>query len=967
MLDSTGSEALAPLLLRLSHAGTDVTVRVCNPHAPGISGVHLHLSSGQLVDIVPEQPPSLLETAAVNSPSLRDRDRKKALKIAQAEGRDPGEVILREGLVAAEELADLIICAVADKVAEYLKLKEVEFEIVDPLLSIPVRRLSDLFQIAIPVESLLLTAAGTDGNWAAIRPYLPCLKEVWGARPSASQFLALQHEYVLECALIQQFDGTRDLAEAIEGTGEDPFLCFDVFQGLLAGDHLEPLNPVQLFQLGCEFEAAGDLEKALRLLERAEDRGLDDFDLGFRLGEIYQKTGRAERAEECFLAFADKCADQHRIEDTIRACRKILELKPDHRETRDRVVALLVRYGKGDEAVREAMSLARDLDADGEPVWAQRVLDKVVDLPEITEELLQLYLTVCRKSGHEPGVQRAQRQLGEHFHRREDVGKALELFRGMFESGDQTPEVRAKLTELYFRSGQPDTAREHLGHLSRLHGWTPRDATAGAVEFFHRLIQLGVRDPEVAGWLADEARIRGNRDDAIRFRELESQFYEAQEDLENARVAAEKLVALEPGHLEGTRRLASLELRSGNASRAGSVLEGLASQLAEEGENKGELNDVLHELIAVNPLSLQGRRLLIPQSRDAGNELEQHRLVLETALLRLVAGEHSRAEAMLEEIPAGDALRNAFALISAQLTAWHEDLEKAVLWFSKCAQAAAEGGDRATLRHSIDQLRELDPHHAELDAFEGAWQQLSDPAAARSRDRGAVIQTNVSNITARLKTLQSPTPAPATQVSSSKSNVDKLKALKSGSDTKPAPKTGGVKGVDALKSLRAGGAAPANDGEADSAADKTEMITPESGGEEIVKAIKGVDALKRLRGGGGTEPAAETPTSAESPTPDSESAEAPKSESSGKGKTRRGKRGGKGRSSKSGSAATGAAALKKLREGGEDASAGDGGDAPKGDDLEERLEASKQPKKLGKKKLGGAAAALKGLRQSTNG
>ena len=56
------------------------------------------------------------------------------------------------------------------------------------------------------------------------------------------------------------------------------------------------------------------MQKALRLFQHADELGLDDFDLGYRLAESLQKVGRTEEALSYYHAFAEKCVGQFRID-----------------------------------------------------------------------------------------------------------------------------------------------------------------------------------------------------------------------------------------------------------------------------------------------------------------------------------------------------------------------------------------------------------------------------------------------------------------------------------------------------------------------------------------------------------------------------------------------------------------------------------------------------------------------------
>ncbi|MCI0652337.1 MAG: hypothetical protein L0Z55_10685, partial [Planctomycetes bacterium] len=701
---------VVPQLVRLATSGEPPPLRFASGSASPAGDLWLWFRDGFLVDALSSGSPSLLETAAYATGKLTEKERKRFEKQARQDGRDAGALALSQGAIPAEELAPAVLAAIEDRLGALIAAPDVEILAAEGEHEPPLPRgVAELFQLEIPLDALMRGAARTAGRWDVIRDHVPALREVYYATPTAMAYMSAPQDYPLHAAILQELDGVRDVAEAIDAANVDPFGCWQALDELVAGGQVQAINPVQLFQLGNDCEHRGDYGKALRLFERAEQRGLDDFDLGFRLGELYERTGQRELAVDRFLTVTEKCFSQFRIEDTIRCCRKILALDPENTPIQDRYVSLLARYGKGEEAISAGLSVAQRLRQSGDLRRAQSTLEKIVDLAEANEEVLRCYLDLCEKNGHETGAAKARRSLAHLFHQREETGKALELYQGLFVSGEDSAEVRQRLAELHFRTGNAAQAVQHLQALERVDGWSPREPHPEAVAFFRKLLASGVRAPEVTAWLADEARLRGDRTEMLSLLDRHRQALEAAGNLEEALKCAEQLVRQAPRSVDHARTLSSLKKRCGDIGGAAAVLEQLAERLAGDPSSARDVETLLADLIALNPLSLRGRRLLLTHGAKQRDVAAQQRLQLETALLSLASGEAARAHAHLEGLACAPVLATAFDWISGLLALASSEKDKALSHFTAAARRAAEQGERATLGALIDQLRAFEP------------------------------------------------------------------------------------------------------------------------------------------------------------------------------------------------------------------------------------------------------------------
>lgn len=713
------SKDLVAQLLESERTESSPCVRIRS--AGGVS-FSVRLQDGKITDLLHGAPPSLLETALFGSPNLREKDQKKVRKQAVQEGRDAGELVLEQQLVPEEEVVSLVLGAVEQQFVELLSADSVDFDLVDvDEVTRPWRTIGDFFQLQISPTSLLLSAAQTVGRWDLVSESLSQLKDVFYATPKSFVFLQNGEQYPEQVAIVEHLDGQRDLGEVLAVAPIDPFRALEILEGLTSDGSVDSINPVQLFQLGCDCEKAGDTRKARRLLERAEELGLDDFDIGFKLAELYEHLGLRELAIERFLAFAEKCVGQFRIEDTIRSCRRIIQLDPDNLAIYERYVSLLARYGKGEEAISEGLALAQRFEDKGDEERAQSTLEKIMEHAEGNEEVLRQYLEYCEKSSHVSGIHRARKQLADLHYQREDYNRALEAYQELFIAGAEDPDTRSRLLELHTRLGDLQKMSDHLDALRRLPGWTTRDAAPEAREFFRRILELDQSDPDVSGWLVEDARLRGDRPELMRMLSIHCQRLEHQQRWLEAREAATVIAQLSPQDVDAVRRLAALEQRCGRTARAAAALQELLERI--EGTADQEvLCSVAEELLELDPLSVVARRIRRERQTDPDSD---PRLALEEHMIELLAGDFALLTTLGEQSMSA-ATDRAIVFLCGRLADLRQRKGEAVTAFRWCAEAAVQSKDAGLLGEVLERLGDVDGDNPQL----AVWRDALTPASA---------------------------------------------------------------------------------------------------------------------------------------------------------------------------------------------------------------------------------------------
>ncbi|HNR98523.1 MAG TPA: tetratricopeptide repeat protein [Planctomycetota bacterium] len=757
----------------------------------------------------------------VFAPIVTPADLKKAHKLAAKNGISTGEAVLELGLLSDEQAAGAVLGFVTETFARTLVAEEEEISFT-PCAEGAENLPSDLgssYEIYVPLEELLLKALAQAKAWSFVVENFATLRDVYYATPSAVRFFHHQAEHPAAVAVLQILDGHKDTRDVIEASGLDPFEAFAVVQELAEGGDIELVNPVQLFQLGLAAEESGNWAKALSLYQRALERGLDDFDLQFRLAHACERTGRTAAAIERYLEFADKCARDFRFDDTLRAFRKIIALDAANIPIRRRYIKLLAKYEQKEEAARESLALAEKLHQDARDDEALRLLKDALAACPDDAALKERYAALCEATGAAEEARQAKEQLAKIYADRKDTSKALEYFQRLFINGDDTLDVRMKLIELHCVQGNREKALQHLDAVLAFgnpYGVRDPETLRG---LHQKRCELRPGDRDSSWHLIESALARKDLPAAEKLLREYTARLGAPEERAELIIALKRLLRIAPENHEYRWQLAKEHEKSGNDKEAAAALRHAATLCAAAGDLK-EAERALREALRVAPFEREAREELIAVL--AGMNEKEKRLEAQRglALIRLLAGELDKAQALCREI-AGDRAEDAFLLLLlADACADAGDTRMAVEQYGRAGKMLLAGGNAGLARSCADKLRALGAPAAVIDEIQAAIDQSARPRAApppagRSAPAASaapaapkspeamaadeafasvkqrVLKRSVSSITRRLRSLTTgkPTgaPAPESVKLSVASAINKLKNITAPQAATPPP------------------------------------------------------------------------------------------------------------------------------------------------------------------------------------
>ena len=729
---------------------------------------------------------TVLEAALLHTEQYSERDLKKAQKVASRGQKTLGGALLELNTLVEDTVQESLREQIAAEICELFEWELEGLEFVehesDERLEDFFCELGDYYEIYTDAEELCIEGARLRGDWALVQEHFGILNDVFYATPSSMGYFNARDSHPYEYAIISAVDSIRDAAEVIEACRLDPYAGLNTVRKMSQAGELELINPVQMYQLGLERVEAKDLEKAYRLFRRAQERGLDDFDLQLRLAQILENLGRQFEAIERYLSFAEKCREQGRLEEAVRSVRRVIKIDPDRLEVRKELLDLLIHLNRAEETRAEAMATAEKLAAIGEDKTALELLLHVRNRFPGDLRLQQALIQFAGRAGDNECLNAERKRLDEDFDLTENADAALETYQRMFCEGQDSPEVRLRLVELHRQQGQNDKALEHArGLLNLSKKRRIRDETL-MVRLHQTVRELAPTDFRSNQWLVDhhlrceEARaaidILGGWIHAL----LET-------DPENHEIVAayQKLLSVD-NRLEHRWALADALDGLGRRKEWRRELRTIADLAVEKGDLP-QADRAIEKILAATPFDLETLELRVRLGHNGdANATTPH--ARDAAWLAALKNDLQAALAMTARLPRDSALDAIILQRVGQLARQSGERDQAIEHFLAAAELQVQQRNSGLAEEAIAAVIAIDPSHqaaqdilARLQASTAPQASTpcavaaSDTANAPDRETKSVdvsgrptaepfsgtpaVKTTVSSITARLRRLKS--------------------------------------------------------------------------------------------------------------------------------------------------------------------------------------------------------------------
>lgn len=411
-----------------------------------------------LVDLERPGRRSLLHRALLTEALLKPKELERLERRGLELQRCPGILCLEEGKLDPVKAAESIAREISADLQVVLNSGEGYWR--GPLPRRIDSGLRGRVEIGLSPEQALLRSARQHGQWDSIVE-LPLLREVVSAAPSAFSLVADPGTSAEARSLLESAGGQQDLA-ALTGHRADPWRAFDRALELLDGGHLQFLSAIPLFQLGEERFQSGDKEAALRHWRRAEEKGLDDFDICGRIGQICAHTGRRQEALLRLRQHARKSTEQLRFAAAREAWTHLVCLEPSDEEAVDRAVQLWVKEPATE--IEDCLELAQAISKVGRWVEVAELVSGVgVQQPDA--RLHEWHGDAARALGDDEMEMKALWRQAECLRTGDDPQSALPLYADLLDRGYDEARVSLRLAEIHLQQSNGEAATQVLNGI----------------------------------------------------------------------------------------------------------------------------------------------------------------------------------------------------------------------------------------------------------------------------------------------------------------------------------------------------------------------------------------------------------------------------------------------------------------------------------------------------------------------
>ena len=752
---------------------------------------------GYVADIDTGREDTALEAALLRTAAFSDRDFRKAKKLQAKKDVTLASALLEMKIVPEETIVESSQQQVLDEMSEVFHWQldasdfeeHEEHERLDGFLS----DLTEFLEIYIDGEEVVLEGLHAADAWELVVENFIMLRDVYYATPSSFQYFREQESYPEEHAIISAVDGIKDVEEVILLSGLNPFVALKLARSLITSNELELINPVQMYQLGVEAAGTGAPEKAIKLFQRAHERGLDDFDLQLKLAQNHEKINNKAMAIEWYRHFAKKCLSQLRIDEAASSLKRALHLDSDNAEIREKYLSLLQQSNRHEKIAEEVVDLADHKASHGDVEGALQLLLQYQEKDKCDVKLQQKIIKFAEASDNSEVAAREREELAKNLDLLKDVESALEVYQKMFCDGDDSVDVRLKLIELHQKSGNHHKALDHIQYVLNL----PKDRDVRDVDTLVRLHktvrELKPIDLRSNQWLADHYVEVGESEQAAKVLTEWISHLKREGEPEDAEHAYQRLVNLDdkPEHRWG---LASILETLGRVSEAQRELRSLAD-LSIRRKEYDQAMRALDYILKQSPFDIETRKTQAALFELKDDKGMAARKCKEVALLDIMSGNTLEAEQYCRQLLVIDP--NDAEMV-AKLGGLYEesgDRQKAAEQFLKAAKIHLKGLNYGFCKNATERLLAIEPGHPEgqtlLDEVEAkleasvtpqqvhSQRQVETPATPSQKspvaDPTPVSPALASPLDNDQKEIFQPTPPIMTNVSKSMARLKRLK------------------------------------------------------------------------------------------------------------------------------------------------------------------------------------------------
>jgi len=634
------------------------TLRVVGPDDEKL----IYFNRGNVELVLAKQRKFLLGEALVKYGKLDKERLEEALAEQRKSGKELGKVLVEMGVLTERDIQEVVAFQITEEVCDIFSWEKVDCQFLEDQAIPDIQKILDEgIRVAVNPESLIMEAARRIDEWEIIKKLVPSTKDVFQATPESFHYFQ-EDGWDAEREVLSLIDGVRDVAEVIQKARMSKFDALKILHKLASNKEVEPVPATRLVELGLRFSNEGNLRKAIRLFERAEELGVEGLEVDHKLAKAYEAVGNVEKAVEKYLAYARRKEQEGDLDSAVQAYGHIINLQPDELRWHKRLIEVLIKQGRKEEVVRQARSLeakflAHNQKDEAVALW-KRIQQIAPDLPVTYEALSKLHL----KFDETVQAIIELENLAGLLLMRGEREQAVKVFRRILQLDDECVQARMSLAATLADLGQTEQALSEYTELSEMLQRTgilqEGGNSAFLLDVYRKMADLEPQNIDVRWRLVDAYLSGDNTEGALQTLHEMADILCSRGDMKRELVKVlEKMSQLSPDDEEVLLELGDAYADCGMSQQAIKIYERLALAAMQRGKHEDALT-LCQKCRRVEPLRIDTFRLMAEIYGCLGDVERQAEFYRQIAWL-YIAMEHYEA--------AEDALVRASELQSADL------------------------------------------------------------------------------------------------------------------------------------------------------------------------------------------------------------------------------------------------------------------------------------------------------------
>ncbi len=642
---------LSSIFQSLSGAKRSGTLRV--RHGDDEDEKLVYFRKGNIEAVTAPRKKHMLGEALMKSAAITEEQLQEALQKQKGWKVDLGGALLKLEFVQEEQIRTALVFQITEEVCEVFSWQDIHCEFTPGDPPEEITKLSrEGVKLSVSPESLVMEAARRIDEWEILKQMLPSMKDVLVATPKAVHYYSEEEGHEAELEVLSYIDGVRDVSEIIEKARMPRFDVLKTLYALLTAKEIAPIASVQLVQLAFNFSSTGQLEKCMRLYERAIELGVTDIDLDIRLAKTYEALGMGEEAIEKYAAHAKEAVESGKLEEAADAYRKIVSLDKSKLGAHEELIDTLIAQGQHQNAVKESERLAKKLlkakeESRAISLW-QKIKVALPDSPEPYRQLAQLHAKAKRT------VQAIIEfeNLAGLYQVLEKPAKAIEVFRDMLKLDNECVQARLSLAAtLADMDNTEDAVKEYNALAETLsQSGVIRDSTNWTflIDIYEKILVLEPNNLLAREWLAHAYIENDMVDKALPCLRQIAQARRAQGRLDEVQEPLKQIIELQPDDIETRMESAKVYLELDDTAHAVEVYQEVI-EMSLRNKEYGVARNAAGKVLKADPYNLVAHKALAHLYADVGEPKKQLDKLRTVGWLSYCGGDYAAAAEAFEK------------------------------------------------------------------------------------------------------------------------------------------------------------------------------------------------------------------------------------------------------------------------------------------------------------------------------